>query len=228
MVSVGRVFDSSASIYDRSRRQLVPCFDDFYATVVDVLPFDAAAPLRVLDLGAGTGLLAFLVAERFPAATMTLIDLSEGMLAHARARFSSCAARVEVIVGDYSTRTLPGPFDGVVSALSIHHLSDAQKAVLFHSVFACLVPGGIFVNADQVLGPTPQLEATYQAAWLRQVHARGVSAVDLAAARERMREDRTATLSAQLAWLRAAGFDEVDCFYKHYRFAVFGGRKPLA
>ncbi len=225
--TVASVFDRSAQIYERSRRQLVPCFDDFYATVLELLPFDAAAAVRVLDLGAGTGLLSFFIAERFPGARLTLVDISEPMLAQARDRFASTPERVECLVADYSSVPLPGPFDAVVSALSIHHLADAQKAGLFARVFASLVPGGRFVNADQVLGPTPRLEQHYQDTWLRQARERAVSAADLSAALERMREDRTAPLADQLAWLRAAGFDDVDCFYKHYRFAVFGGRKPL-
>jgi hypothetical protein len=35
--------------------------------------------------------------------------------------------------------------------------------------------------------------------------------------------DRRATLEAQLGWLEAAGFQDVDCCYKNFSFAVFGG-----
>jgi tRNA (cmo5U34)-methyltransferase len=40
-----------------------------------------------------------------------------------------------------------------------------------------------------------------------------------------MKEDRMATLGSQLRWLEEAGFREVDCWYKSYNFAVFGGHK---
>ena len=42
---------------------------------------------------------------------------------------------------------------------------------------------------------------------------------------ERMQADSPATLAAQLAWLTAAGFEHVNCWYQHYRFAVFSGSK---
>lgn len=49
------LFDGAAAGYDRARRQLVPPFDDFYGTVVESIPYEREAAIRVLDLGAGTG-----------------------------------------------------------------------------------------------------------------------------------------------------------------------------
>jgi tRNA (cmo5U34)-methyltransferase len=218
-------FDADAAIYDRSRRQLVPGFDVFYRTAIEAIPFQPDAAIRVLDLGAGTGLLSSLVLAAFPNAHVTLADISEEMLAQARRRFSGSAAAVECVVMDFGSATLPESFDLVISALAIHHLSHDGKQRLFRAVFAALRAGGAFINADQALGPTPAAEARYQAMWLRSARTSGVSDADLAAALERMRADRSATLADQLQWLTDAGFRGVDCWYKHYRFAVFGGFK---
>ena len=68
-------------------------------------------------------------------------------------------------------------------------------------------------------------ERRYRESWLRRVRELGVSEDDLAAALERMKLDRSATVEAQLAWLREAGFGEVDCAYKDGMFAVIGGVK---
>jgi len=37
--------------------------------------------------------------------------------------------------------------------------------------------------------------------------------------------DRTATLDAQLEWLRAAGFGHVRCAFRDERFAVYAGTR---
>jgi tRNA (cmo5U34)-methyltransferase len=42
----------------------------------------------------------------------------------------------------------------VVSALAIHHLDDDAKQDLNARVREVLRPGGVFVNAEQVRGPT--------------------------------------------------------------------------
>jgi len=46
---------AGADADDLMRRKLVPCFDDFYHTALELLPFAPDAGFEVLDLGAGTG-----------------------------------------------------------------------------------------------------------------------------------------------------------------------------
>lgn len=223
-MNVGPSFDATASIYDRSRRQLIPCFDDFYRTAVELAPFGADDAIDILDLGAGTGLMAAFFADELPRARLTLLDVAGEMLDRARERFAGDPSRFTYAVMDYAAGELAGTFDLVVSCLSIHHLSDTGKADLFRRARQALRPGGAFINADQVLGATPAVEARNYAAWLAAVRALGVSAEDLAAAQERMKHDRMATLADQLRWLEEAGFVDVDCAYKNGMFAVYSGR----
>jgi tRNA (cmo5U34)-methyltransferase len=140
----------------------------------------------VLDLGAGTGLVAAMVKERWPAASVHLVDVSEGMLDEARARLRD-ALGASFEVADYATAPLGTGWDLVVSALSIHHLEDAAKRALFARIRDALRPGGLFVNAEQVLGPTPALEAAYAARWRAEAQALGATSDEVAAAEERMR-----------------------------------------
>jgi cyclopropane fatty-acyl-phospholipid synthase-like methyltransferase len=49
-------------------------------------------------------------------------------------------------------RRLVPDFDAIVSALAIHHLEDAEKRSLFARIHERLRPGGVFVNAEQVVG----------------------------------------------------------------------------
>ncbi len=219
------MFDGAAAGYDRARRQLVPRFDDFYGVAVGVIPYGREDDIRVLDLGAGTGLLSDKIARAFPRARITLTDVSSEMLGVARRGFADEPGRFELRMMDYAEEPLFGVYDAVVSALSIHHLDADEKRELFRKVYGVLREGGIFVNADQVLGETPETEARYREAWLRQVRERGVSEADLSAALVRMREDKSSTLDEQRAWLEEAGFREVGCWYKDYSFAVYGGCK---
>jgi len=225
-MSISTVFDKYALNYDGSRRRLIPCFDDFYGTALDAIPFAAREPIRVLDLGAGTGLMTALVAARYPEAAFTLVDVSEQMLAQARLGLAHLPNTLAFVAGDYSgAAPFAGGYDLVISALSIHHLDEAKKRSLFAKVYASLAPGGIFVNADQVLGDTPEIESVYRQRWLDQVRANGVSEADLAAALERMREDRMSTLGHQLDWLRESGFDNVNCWYQNLSFTVVSGAR---
>jgi tRNA (cmo5U34)-methyltransferase len=224
-LSVDALFDEAAAGYDRARRQLVPDLDGFYGAALQSVPFGRDARIRVLDLGAGTGLLSSMVAERFPRSRVTLVDLSVEMLRVARRRFVGEPGRFEFRNMDYARKPLPRGYDLVVSALSIHHLTNGDKKELFERIHDALADGGYFVNADQVQGETPEEETSYREWWLRRVREAGVSDGDLDAALSRMRADRNATLRAQLGWLVEAGFGVVRCAYSEHRFAVYGGRK---
>jgi tRNA (cmo5U34)-methyltransferase len=130
-----------------------------------------------------------------------------------------------IMISDYVGTDLVGSYDIVISALSIHHLSDPEKEHLYQQIYALLNPEGMFINADQVLGKTPDLENLYRQNWLDSVRAGGLSEADLQAAQKRMEYDRMSPLDIQLSWLEAAGFQNVDCWYKNFSFAVFGGYK---
>ncbi|MBE9035077.1 class I SAM-dependent methyltransferase [aff. Roholtiella sp. LEGE 12411] len=225
-MNIQEAFNTAATDYDNLRSILIPCFDDFYKTAVEIIPGKRTTPLKVLDLGAGTGLFSGMVQAMFPNAEFTLLDLAGEMLEKAKSRFSKMGKSPKILIGNYAEANLGGSYDLVISALSIHHLCDADKERLDQRIYNVLNPGGMFVNADQVLGKTPNLEKLYRQNWLDSVRALGISEEALKAAQKRMEYDRMATLDIQLSWLEAAGFEDVDCWYKNFSFAVFGGYRP--
>ena len=231
-MSVADAFDAVAGSYDQARRRLVPCFDAFYGAAVEV----AAPPLRaalaagrtpeVLDLGAGTGLLSLLLTAAVPGVRLTLVDGAPGMLAVAAGHLEERGVAHRTVHADLADPLPAGRYDAVVSALAIHHLDDEGKRALYKRAAGALAPGGVFVNAEQVAGPTPALDRRYDEVWTARITELGSDAEEIAGARQRMRHDRPATVADQCRWLTEAGLVDVDCFFKEWRFAVFGGRRP--
>ncbi len=224
-MSIKNAFDTAAQDYNQARKQLIPCFDDFYGTALELILFETKDRLNVLDLGAGTGLFSSLVAQLYPYAEFTLYDLSDKMLEQAKKRFSDIRVNVEYVIKDYSIDLIERKFDLIISALSIHHLTDAEKETLFSRVFSSLNSNGLFINADQVRGETPYEEEIYKSTWLKQIQEKGIAQQTLDAAFERMKEDKMSTLSDQLSWLKKAGFSEVNCWYRNFSFVVYSGLK---
>ena len=211
--------------YDAVRRQLIPSFDLLYDSAVSAVSYSVGSAPHVLDLGAGTGLLGAALLRRLPDARLLAQDGSQEMLAQARLRFAAEAERRQVAfrVADHADDLPDGPFDAVVSALSIHHLPHPGKQDLFARIRKVLKPGGVFVNVEQVLAPAPELEEFYDRQHEAHVRAAGTPEQEWAAGRERMKFDIPIDVDTQLQWLREAGFPVVDCLAKDWRFATYAG-----
>jgi malonyl-CoA O-methyltransferase len=92
---IRRQFDRLAPRWDGLRS------GEAFAPLEKALDHIPSPPSRVLDLGTGTGLAAFLVARRFPEAEVVGVDVSEGMLEEARRNTpSEVAGRVSFELAD--------------------------------------------------------------------------------------------------------------------------------
>ena len=226
MEHIRKAFDEAASRYDSQRIYVIPEMEEFYSAAVWGADWEGTWP-SMLDIGAGTGLLTTLLLNKYPEAEVTLMDFSAQMLDLARRRFHD-RKNIRYITGDYNRTDLGGPYDLVCSALSIHHLSRDDKQQLYRRIFDTLNPGGVFVNADQVLGESPRIQKRFIEYWDDFVREGPLSRKEIEEIRTRRDTlDRNDSLAIQLFWLKDLGFSEVDVIYKNRMFVVFVGRKPL-
>jgi len=224
MEHIKRAFDATASRYDAQRKWIIPEMDDYYRAAVWAAECRNPRP-AILDIGAGTGLLSALMIQKFPDAHLTLVDLSESMLILAKERFAE-RKDVRYITGDYSSVGFAGRYDLICSALSIHHLEHEDKHRLYCKIFDALNPGGMFVNADQVLGETAAANRRYMAYWDEFLVPCPLSFKDKKQMLYRRDTfDKNEKLSVQLAWMADCRFTDIDLVYKNRLFVVFTGRK---
>ncbi len=204
--------------------------------MAELLPFAVDEPFTFADLGAGTGAASRVILDHFTAAQAILADFSAQMMAQGEAELKPYEGRYRYVEFDLTAAGpwpggLPDPVDAVISSLSVHHLNDARKQSLFGEILAQLAPGGWYLNYDPVAPP----DAVVEEAWLRAADRNDPA--DAAKREHRSPEEQfryenhiryMIPLDPQLGFLRAAGFEGVDVFWKNLSYVIYGGRRPLA
>jgi len=195
---------------------------------------------RFVDLGCGSGVLTQALLSRYPQATGTLVDFSEPMLKAARTQLSDHASRLRFVTEDFGATAWlrsvsdQAPFDVIMSAYAIHHQPDARKRELYAEILNLLKPGGFFINVEHVASPSEWIETLSDELMVDSLHAfhtrQGTSQSRDQIAHDFVhRPDKAANIltpvEIQCEWLHEIGFQDVDCYFKVFELAVFGGRR---
>jgi tRNA (cmo5U34)-methyltransferase len=208
-----------------------------FAMIRSLIPRSNRESFRVLDVGGGDGWLAEVLLTRFSSASVTVLDQSEVMLGSARERLRSFGDRARTAQGDLRTAGWPeglGLYDVAVSTIAIHNLGDPSRIrALYGEIFEILADDGCFLTLDYVRAPGDSVggltrwassdpEAGYTLGYRRGGQGGGGRGGRERGGRE---PEQRGTLEEQLGWLREAGFSPVECFWKEFQTALFGGFK---
>jgi trans-aconitate 2-methyltransferase len=180
-------------------------------------PVDATAVRAVIDLGCGPGHTTLLLAEVFPAATVTGVDQSAAYIAEARARGD---ARCRYEVGDVGHEPLPGaPADVVYARYLLSHLPDVH-AYVERWCRALRPRGWLVLEEPEAITSTDRDFAAYERISASLVQATGapfyagpvLAALATPAGMERVRDeavaiDVTAGQAAAMFWRNARAWD---------------------
>lgn len=107
-----------------------------------------------------------------------------------------------------------------MSALSIHHLDDVRKQILFKNIYEQLSDGKVFVNYDQFCADTQSLSKWYDDYWIRILENSNLSTLELERWKERRKLDKECSVNQEITMLQTIGFKNVQCIYSNQKFAV--------
>ncbi len=225
-----------AAAFLDERSVLIPDRQRQLEVMLQVLHFAETRLHRFLDLGAGDAVILATLLEAFPEASGVALDFSPLMLEQARARLSRFGNRAMVLEADLGSAawrdTVQGAFDAVLSGFAIHHLTHERKRALYQEIYDLLSDGGVFLNLEHVSSATPRVEEVFNKAMVDHLFMRRRErGEDVTLEKVRLdfleRPDRAANILApvevQCQWLREIGFADVDCFWRYFELAIFGG-----
>jgi tRNA (cmo5U34)-methyltransferase len=197
-----------------------------------LLPFNADDTFTFVDLGAGTGAASRAILAEYPRATAILAEYSPQMSAQGEAQMTAFAGRYryvefDMLKGDWSPLAHER-IDSAVSALSMHHLPDERKRGMFAEIFAHLRPGGWYVNFDPIKAGDDAVESVWERINDRldpEAEYKRTHRSQEEHARHENHVRYMIPLAPQLAWLREAGFENVDVYWKRLDWVIYAGAK---
>ncbi|MBN1183206.1 MAG: class I SAM-dependent methyltransferase [Bacteroidales bacterium] len=219
-------FETEAKEFDEIIIKLIPYYNQMVQALVDTIYFDKDLPIRVIDLGCGTGTIAKTISDKFPNSKIVCLDIASNMIDIAKHKLS-LHKDTNFILGDFSQMDFNEKFDVVVSSLALHHLeNDNDKIKFYTKIYDILVESGQFVNADVVLASTDYHQILNINRWIEYINKTlPMDEILNKWIPSHKSEDNPAKLIDQLKWLEMIGFKSVDVIWKYYNFSVYGGIK---
>jgi tRNA (cmo5U34)-methyltransferase len=224
-----------------SYRAAIPLVGEQVAVMMSILKSGGQPVGNFLDLGCGDGILGAAILGEYPTARGVLADFSEPMLEQAREQLKEYTGQLVFENLDYGDPAwvkrmqARDPFDAIVSGYSIHHQPDARKRPIYEEIYSLLKPGGWFVNIEHIAAESQLAVDLFNKHIIDARYAMEQASGGTKTRQEILdifmnRPDKDANIllsvDTQCAWLREIGYEQVDCYFRIYELAVFGGRKP--
>lgn len=232
--------ENLADIYLKGVREAIPLANEQIEILLRIIrqfnpEFDS-----FLDLGCGDGVLGRTLFLIRPHSKGIFLDFSEPMIKEAKLKCRDHKNPASFITQDFrSDKWLEGfsndlPLDLVVSGFSLHHLDDNNKKRIYRDIFdKILKSGGLFLNLDAVASPTKEIGKLFDDYFLEELekhnrkHSPDFSMEKIEKEYYKGKQaDIPAPVEEQCNWLKDIGFVNVDCYFKVFELAIFGGIKP--
>ena len=145
-------FENEATSYDDSLF-IIPHYNEVIAKIIERVEFSAEAPIRVLDIGCGTGNLSIAILKRFPNATVRAIDFSQEMISVAESKLSGndriCFFTQDMFAIDAHEHPY---YDLIVSSFVLHNYEESWRyGKFFSKAIDLLSVDGRIVIGDLIL-----------------------------------------------------------------------------
>jgi SAM-dependent methyltransferase len=230
------------SSWDRQQEHLLPDREQRLAAIFDVIEAALGAPHRVLDVAGGPGSITVRLLRRFPQVEVTLIDVDPALLAIARGVVAD-DRRVQIVGADLAradwVERLPvTEYDAAVTMNSLHWLEEPVLRRVYADLARLVRLGGVVCNADP-MPPTgvdgliaamdrqaerlrpkvPEGEVDWTGWWAAAAADPALAPLVVERNQRFGGETHPPDFTPPLAWhvaaLRAPGFAEAGCVWRH-------------
>ncbi len=214
--------DSVTAVFENMLERSIPQYGEMRSAVGSLAAhFAAGRPAGcVVDLGCSRGEAIATLVDRFDEdATFTGVEASPSMLEAARKRFAP-HDNVEILDLDLRSEYPTGTANVTLAVLTVQFIPIEYRQQLIQQVYDHTARGGAFILVEKVLGSTAELDRMMVAFHLEMKRRKGYSQEEID--RKRLSLEGVlvpVTAKWNVEMLEAAGFQEIDCFWRWMNFA---------
>ena len=128
--------------------------------------FSFSRPVKIIELGCGTGYHTQQIARLFPVSKVTLVDFNASVIEDTKRRLASLECEKEFLLSDLFKLELAEKYDIVHSQGLLEHYTPEERKKLISLHRDLLTPDGIAV----ILVPTPSLAYRFWRGLLERLH----------------------------------------------------------
>jgi 2-polyprenyl-3-methyl-5-hydroxy-6-metoxy-1,4-benzoquinol methylase len=146
MSEVKDIWEKGASFYDQFYTNNI-IYHRSHEVIIDLLP--KKEKLQVLDLGAGTGILAEKILKKIPESSITCIDFSANMITECKRRLEPFKTRAEFVIKNIATWTPPHNYDVIVTCNALVY-KEINLEEIYSKYATVLNADGLFLNSTVI------------------------------------------------------------------------------
>lgn len=223
--SVQSFYDQISQKYTTLLDRAIPRYREMLETLLHHIP-NYTTPLKILELGCGTGNLTALIIHKYPQSSVVVVDISSAILEECKNRFRH-NKNIQYLQTDFNDLHLEmNDFDLVLSSIAIHHIQDEDKQHLFKKIHSYLKPNALFLFADQCRGATNKIYQKHIAQWKVEAFKLGSSESDWDMwMSHQSQHDFHTTAQEQMTWMETAGFKNIDILWRNLLWTIFYSTK---
>ena len=214
-------FDADvARVFDDMLQRSIPQYEVMRQTVKDIAFNYMKNDTAVIDIGCARGDAIAGLAHMLPHVNFYGLDVSHAMLGEAEDRFRK-QANVVIGYGDLKCGiNVTEKATVILAVLTVQFTPIEYRMQIMRDIWDQLEEGGCLILVEKVLGESAELDTLFRERYYALKGKNGYSEEDIARkklALEGVLVPITAKWNEQM--LKAAGFNQVDCFWRWMNFA---------
>lgn len=218
-----------AGVFDDMVSRSVPFYHEMQRMVSELAGYHAQSETKVYDLGCSTGTSMLLMDKTIQEGIKFIgVDDSEEMIAKCSEKLRNFTLHrdIELMVADLTQRVPVQNASVVTMVLVLQFIRPINRAAIAKKIFDGMVENGVFILIEKILCEEKSFNREFIDYYYNFKRRNDYSELEISQKREALENVLIPYKSSEnMNMLKAAGFGEVEVFFKWYNFTGIIAKK---